>query len=117
MLRHLKRAGAEGAGAAKDDDFLHGCVRTCRKYKYMMGALNSKLSSKSRMPPMPGNNFPESFTPASRLKSDSIRSPTTAQTLKITPIIIAWVKVIPANLSRKKCAKRTLASVETAMAP
>ena len=38
-----------------------------RRYKYMIGALNNKLSSKSRMPPMPGKKFPESFTPASRL--------------------------------------------------
>ena len=49
-------------------------MRICRRYKYMMGALNNKLSSKSRMPPMPGNNLPESFTPASRLNNDSIKS-------------------------------------------
>ena len=45
----------------------HG-VSTWRKYKYISGALNSKLSSKSRIPPMPGNMRPESFNPASRLK-------------------------------------------------
>ena len=45
----------------------------CRIYRYIIGALNSKLSSKSSMPPMPGKNRPESFTPASRLKSDSIK--------------------------------------------
>src|SRR5467141_3516831 len=48
---------------------------TCLRYRYMIGALNSKLSSKSNMPPMPGKNLPESLTPASRLKSDSIKSP------------------------------------------
>ena len=48
----------------------------------MRGALNRMLSSKSSMPPMPGKNFPESFTPASRLNSDSIKSPMTAQKLR-----------------------------------
>ena len=51
----------------------------------MMGALNNKLSSKSRMPPIPGKKLPESFTPASRLKIDSIRSPTTADVLRMIP--------------------------------
>ena len=34
---------------------------------------------------MPGKNRPESFTPASRLNSDSIRSPTTAAAPSNTP--------------------------------
>jgi len=40
---------------------------------------------------------PESFTPASRLKSDSIKSPTTAAELRIMPRIMACPKVIPAR--------------------
>ena len=35
--------------------FFMGCVKMWRRYRYMMGALNKRLSSKSRMPPMPGN--------------------------------------------------------------
>ena len=61
----------------------------CRRYRYMIGALNKRLSSKSRMPPMPGKNLPESFTPASRLNSDSIKSPMTAVTLRTTPRMTA----------------------------
>ena len=34
---------------------------------------------------MPGKSWPESFRPASRLKSDSIKSPTTAAALRMTP--------------------------------
>ena len=87
ILRHLDGAGADGAGAAEKNDasLRLGCVSTCRRYRYMIGALNSRLSSKSSMPPMPGKNRPESFTPASRLKSDSIRSPTTAAEAQDAP--------------------------------
>src|SRR5215813_10415305 len=98
VLGDLYSAGADRAGAAKQHDVFHPCVsafpcvRTCRRYKYMIGALNNRLSSKSRMPPMPGKNRPESFTPASRLNNDSIKSPTTAVELRTTPRITACVR-------------------------
>src|SRR4051812_36359026 len=85
VLSDFQRAGANGAGAAQENDVLHGRVNTCRRYRYMIGALNNKLSSKSRMPPIPGKKLPESFTPASRLNKDSMRSPITAEMLRVTP--------------------------------
>ena len=61
------------------------------------------------MPPMLGKNRPESFTPASRSKNDSMRSPTTAETLKIIPNT-AWSGVIPARQSPNSAANRTFAT-------
>jgi hypothetical protein len=66
---------------------------------------------------MPGKSLPESFTPASRLKSDSIRSPTTAQTLRTTPRMTACGHFMPNILSPTKCVKARLASVENKIAP
>src|SRR5207249_6674871 len=54
ILGHLHRAGADGSSAAQYYYVLHGRVKMWRRYKYIMGALNSRLSSKSRMPPIPG---------------------------------------------------------------
>src|SRR5688572_12545045 len=95
VFHHFDRAGADGAGRAEKDDVLHQCVSTWRRYKYMSGALNRRLSIKSRIPPMPGNQRPESFTLASRLKIDSIKSPTTAAVLSNTPRMMACIKLIP----------------------
>src|SRR4051812_38931078 len=95
----------------------HGLVRMCLRYRYMIGALNSRLSSKSRMPPMPGNSLPESLTPASRLKSDSIKSPSTALTLRTTPRTIECCQVMPNILCPRKCTNSQLARVENRMAP
>ena len=39
------------------------------------GIVNIKLSVLSKNPPCPGSEFPESFTPASRFKRDSHKSP------------------------------------------
>src|SRR5206468_4395287 len=39
------------------------------------GATKMRLSMRSRTPPCPGNNVPESFAPATRLIPDSKRSP------------------------------------------
>jgi hypothetical protein len=69
------------------------------------------------MPPMPGKNWPESFTPASRLKSDSMRSPTTAETLRITPNTTAWNGVIPARRSPNSVARPSEHAVEMTTAP
>src|SRR5262245_55219034 len=101
IFRHLDGAGADRPRAAEQNNVLHR-VSTCRKYRYMSGALNKRLSSKSKMPPMPGKNRPESFTPASRLNMDSIKSPTTALTPRITPRIVACRQFIPAILSPRK---------------
>ena len=65
---------------------------------------------------MPGKNRPESFTPASRSKNDSMRSPTTAETLKITPNT-AWSGVIPARQSPNSAAKPSEPVIEITIAP
>src|SRR3954469_651032 len=75
IFGNFDRARPDGAGAAQENNVLHmmaGLVNTCLKYTYIKGALNSRLSSKSRIPPIPGNRVPESFTPASRLNNDSM---------------------------------------------
>ena len=59
------------------------------------GAVNRMLSSTSRTPPMPGTMPPESLTLAARLKSDSVRSPTTAQMERKTPRGMARTQVRP----------------------
>src|SRR5258708_5515026 len=63
----------------------------------MSGALNRRLSSKSRMPPMPGKILPESLRPASRLNRDSMRSPTTAAALSTMPRMTACFQFMAAN--------------------
>src|SRR5262245_51845096 len=78
ILNDFDGARPDGTGRAEKHDVLHQLVRICRRYRYMSGALNRRLSIKSRIPPMPGNQRPESLTWASRLKIDSIKSPTTA---------------------------------------
>src|SRR3954468_13248090 len=124
ILGHLHCAGADRAGASEQNNILHahqaasaGLKITCRRYKYMRGALNNKLSSKSSIPPIPGKKLPESFTPASRLKMDSMRSPTTAAVLRIIPRQTAWSSFISGMREAAKCANTTLASVETTIAP
>ena len=44
ILRHLDGAGADGAGAAEKNNVFHVqmCVKMWRRYRYMIGALNSK---------------------------------------------------------------------------
>jgi hypothetical protein len=48
------------------------------------GKTGNKASTRSNTPPWPGNNPLLSLTPAERLKSDSIRSPTTLIVVKNT---------------------------------
>ena len=89
-----------------------------RKYKYINGALKSKLSSKSRIPPMPGKRRPESFSPASRLKRDSIKSPTTAADAQNHPQNDGVPRRHPRQMrARPTRQTRTLAAVETTTAP
>ena len=58
-------------------------------------AINS-LSKRSRIPPCPGNIFPESFTPAVRLSKDSHKSPQVENMEVKIPIPIHWaVESIP----------------------
>ena len=58
-------------------------------------AINS-LSKQSRIPPCPGNIFPESFTPAVRLSKDSHKSPQVENMEVKIPIPIHWaVESIP----------------------
>src|SRR5579863_27074 len=54
---------------------------------YATGSTNNKLSTRSSTPPCPGNSRELFFTPASRLSSDSARSPICAATLTATPKI------------------------------
>ena len=51
------------------------------------GNTNIKLSKRSNIPPCPGNNLPESFTPKWRLNPDSTKSPNCPNALKIIVII------------------------------
>ena len=61
---------------------------------------------------MPGKYLPESFTPASRLKSDSIKSPITAAVLRMIPSATACFQFMPVSLAPERRAKNTLATVQ-----
>ena len=52
---------------------------------YATGITKNRLSKRSRIPPCPGMMCELSFTPASRLSSDSARSPICAATLTTAP--------------------------------
>ena len=56
-----------------------------RAAMYDTGRTKNRLSQRSRTPPCPGMMRELSFTPASRLSSDSARSPTCAATLTSAP--------------------------------
>src|SRR5690625_6919539 len=49
--------------------------RSVARYQYAIGNAKKRASKRSRIPPCPGIRFPESFTPASLLRSDSTRLP------------------------------------------
>ncbi len=49
--------------------------KTKVRYMNITGEAINSLSKRSRIPPCPGNIFPESFTPAVRLSKDSHKSP------------------------------------------
>jgi len=75
------------------------------------GRIEQEAVKQSRIPPMPGKNVPI-LQPASRLNSDSIKSPTTAATLKITPAP-PRARRHPGQVRAASRAKTTLAAVET----
>jgi hypothetical protein len=54
-----------------------------------MGDENNRESNRSKIPPWPGIKFDESLTPASRFRSDSVRSPIWPNVPMINPITIA----------------------------
>src|ERR1051326_7165824 len=73
ILSNLDGAGPNRSGTPKQNNILHAVslyhsiyASTWRRYRYMIGALNSKLSSKSSIPPIPGKNSPECFTQIGR---------------------------------------------------
>src|SRR6185503_4699158 len=81
-----QRRGADGARRAEDGNPLHGHrggAHTSRALKstYETGSTKSRLSNRSSTPPCPGMMCELSFMPASRLSSDSARSPICAATL------------------------------------
>ena len=59
------------------------------KYKRITGAVYNSESNLSKIPPCPGITEDESFTPASLLKRDSIKSPICPNSPIIIPIAIA----------------------------
>ena len=63
-------------------------------------AINS-LSKRSRIPPCPGNIFPESFTPAVRLSKDSHRSPQ-VENMEVPYLSIGLSKAYPVWCSLPK---------------
>ena len=89
-LEHAERRRADRAGRPEDRDAARRrsrCVTTAPRSAcqpsstYATGSTKSRLSKRSRTPPWPGMSVELSFTPASRLSSDSARSPTCAATL------------------------------------
>src|SRR5690625_6142199 len=61
--------------------------RSVARYQYAIGNAKKRASKRSRIPPCPGIRFPESFTPASLLRSDSTRSPICAAEAMSAPPI------------------------------
>ena len=53
-----------------------------------------RLSQRSRMPPWPGKIFPKSFTPATRLTADILRSPHWLR-MEQTPAYSATAQAFP----------------------
>src|SRR5262249_34677356 len=86
----IQRLASDRAGAAQQGNALHAPTAptavSARRYSTASGAHSNRLSIRSRRPPGPGINTPESFTPVCRLIKDSIRSPT------IVPIAITRPK-------------------------
>src|SRR5262245_20826189 len=78
-----KRAPPDRTSRAEDGNAAHQLSPSQRRNQYETGIAKKSASNRSRTPPCPGNSLPESFTPASRLSSDSTRSPICA-TLAMT---------------------------------
>ena len=81
---HAQRRRPDRAGGAEHRDAawtssIHGDRREAHagtmKRKYVTGSAKSMPSNRSSTPPCPGIRCELSFTPASRLSSDSTRSP------------------------------------------
>src|SRR3990167_6682114 len=73
---HVQRTGANRPrGAEHRDPLLH--VVTSVESIMASGRVGSSASTRSSTPPWPGSRLMLSFTPALRLMSDSIKSPTT----------------------------------------
>ena len=83
--RYLYRASAGGAWRV-----VQRSAHVQRSNSRGPGAPNSRLSSRSSIPPWPGKASPESFTPAQRLSRLSSRSPTMPSAATATPSPAAW---------------------------
>src|SRR6185312_612466 len=70
---HVQRAAADRAGGAEEGDGLHSPSSALPSTN--TGNAATSESMRSNNPPWPGNNAPESFTPAWRLTRLSNRSP------------------------------------------
>src|SRR5437879_5307930 len=74
---------------------------------------NRMLSSRSSIPPCPGIRAEESFTPTSRFKSDSARSPIWPITPTMMPMTMHVVIESPAIAGTKPRATNQVASAKT----
>src|ERR1043166_3673331 len=88
--QHIERAGPDRAGGSQNRHALKGhSTPNPRNNSVVTGSTKYSESNRSITPPWPGISAPESFTPASRLKSDSTRSPSCATTEITRPITAA----------------------------
>src|SRR3546814_13176712 len=65
----------DGAGGTENDDLLHQAKPQSRRPSNITGTAATMLSTRSSMPPCPGNIWPLSLRPTMRLSIDSVRSP------------------------------------------
>src|SRR5690606_32757332 len=85
-VQHVQSAPADRAGRAEQCDAFHQNAGSTARSQYVTGIVKKSASNRSSTPPCPGSSEPESFTPASRLSSDSARSPICATGEMISPI-------------------------------
>ena len=105
ILGHFDRAGADGAGAAEENDVFHA-MEHAGQHVPQIQIHDRRIEQQAVQQVENAANARKEVArilhPASRLKSDSIRSPTTAATLRITPRMIACSQFIPAILSSEE---------------
>src|SRR3546814_14554963 len=61
----------DGAGGTENDDLLHQAKPQSRRPSNITGTAATMLSTRSSMPPCPGNIWPLSLRPTMRLSIDS----------------------------------------------
>src|SRR3546814_19335892 len=79
----------DGAGGTENDDLLHQAKPQSRRPSNITGTAATMLSTRSSMPPCPGNICPMSLSPTLRLSIDSVSAPmieTTAALIDSAPM-------------------------------